>query len=164
MKTLLFYTCLLLGQCAFSQTSGLQKEINTDVWKPFIKAFESYDTDAFMAVHSREVSRVLQDGNRIQNYDEYEKSNRAGDTRGKESKRNRKIELRFIQRIATDGRAFEIGYFKGSTTAPNGETRNYYGKFHVLLRKESGTWKILMDADASSKTDEAGFNAAQPME
>jgi len=34
----------------------------------------------------------------------------------------------------------------------------------VLLRKENGTWKILMDADANEKTDETVFLSAQPME
>ncbi len=164
MKHTLLFACVLFVQYAFSQSDSVQKQINADVWKPFIKAFEAYDTDAFMAVHSKEVSRVLQDGNRIQNYEEYEKDNRRGDNRGKENNRKRKIELRFIQRIAANGSAFEVGYFKGSTIAPNGESRDYYGKFHVLLRKESGTWKILMDADAATKTDEAGFNAAHPME
>ena len=155
---------MLAVQCACAQSDSLQKQINADVWKPFIKSFEAYDTDAFMAVHSKEVARVIQDGNMIQNYEQYESDNRRNDTRSKESKRSRKIELRFIQRIAGNGKAFEVGYFKVSSVASNGETRNFYGKFHVLMRKESEKWKILMDADAASKTDEAGFNSARPME
>ena len=39
-------------------------------------------------------------------------------------------------------------------------TRTGYGKFHVLLRKENGTWKILMDADAN----DAVFQNGKPME
>ncbi len=164
MKKTLLFACILFVQYAFSQSDSLQKQINTDVWKPFIKSFEAYDTDGFMAVHSKEVARVIQDGNMIQNYEQYQFENRRNDSRYKTSKRSRKIELKFIQRIAGNGKAFEVGYFKVSTVTPNGDARTFYGKFHVLLRKESGKWKILMDADASTETDEAGFNAALPME
>lgn len=61
-------------------------------------------------------------------------------------------------------KAFEVGYYKTSSTdATTGETRSGYGKFHVLLRKENGTWKIIMDADANEKTNEALFLAGSPM-
>ena len=164
MKKIFFFACLLIAQYAFSQADSLQKQINEQVWNSFIKAFEAYDTDAFMAVHSKEVTRVIQDGNRLQNFEQYQSENRRSDTRNKAAKRTRTIELRFIQRIAAHDRAFEVGYFKTSTIAPDGTARSFFGKFHVLLRKESGTWKILMDADTSSKTDEASFNAAKPMD
>jgi hypothetical protein len=73
--------------------------------------------------------------------------------------------MRFIQRIASDGKAFEVGYYKtSSTNSTTGEKRTGYGKFHVLLRKENGVWKILMDADASEKTDETIFLSGKPVE
>ena len=164
MKRIFFFAFLLMANYTFSQADSLQKEINEQVWKPFIKAFESYDTDAFMAVHSKDVTRVIQDGNMVQNFEQYQFENRRNDTRNKTSKRNRKIELRFIQRIAANGRAFEVGYFKTSTITPDGVSRSFYGKFHVLLRKEGGAWKILMDADTSSENDQAAFDAALPMD
>ena len=55
----------------FSQTGSLQKEINEQVWKPFIKPFNNDDGEAFSAVHSKEVIRLLQDDNRVAGYDEY---------------------------------------------------------------------------------------------
>jgi hypothetical protein len=45
-----------------------------------------------------------------------------------------------------------------------GEQRNGLGEFHVLLRKENGVWKILMDADANEKTDETVFLSGQLMQ
>jgi hypothetical protein len=59
--------------------------------------------------------------------------------------------------MASNDQAFEVGYYK--TTSANivsGEKRNGYGKFHVLLGKENGVWKILMDA-ANEKSDEGGI-------
>ena len=69
--------------------------------------------------------------------------------------------MRFVQRIASNDKACEVGYYKTkSTNVVFGEKRNGYGKFHVLLRKENGMWRVLMDADANEKTDEAVFLSA----
>ena len=154
---------ILIGITAFSQ-GKLQKEINEQVWKPFITAFNNRDDDAFSAVHSKEVIRVSQDDNRIFGYNEYfKKIPESEKARWKDWERN--IELRFLQRIASSDKAFEVGYYKSSNTnTATGEKRTGYGKFHVLLRKENGNWKILMDADANEKTDEAVFMTGNPME
>jgi hypothetical protein len=62
-------------------------------------------------------------------------------------------------------KAFEVGYYKTtSTNTVTGEKRTGFGKFHVLLRKENGVWKILMDADAYEKTDEDVFLTGKSME
>ena len=151
------------GACA-AQADNLQKQINEQVWKPFIKAFNERDTDAFMAVHSKDMSRVIQDGKSIYGYEKYYQENKDGNERGKQSGRKHNIELRFTQRIAGNDRAFEVGYYKTTNVQPNGESRSFYGKFHVLMRKENGVWKILMDADAQEKTDEEVFRSATPME
>ena len=149
---------------SFSQTGTFQKEINEQVWKPFIKAFNNDDNEAFKAVHSREVIRVIQDDDRLLVYDEYFKKV-PDSVKAKWSDWKKNIELRFIQRLASKDRAFEVGYYKStSTNVVSGEKRSGYGKFHVLLRKENGVWKILMDADANEKTDEAIFLSAQPLE
>jgi ketosteroid isomerase-like protein len=106
-------------------------------------AFNNRDDDAFSAVHSKEVIRVSQDDNRIFGYNEYfKKIPESEKARWKDWKRN--IELRFLQRIASNDKAFEVGYYKSSTTnTVTGEKRTGYGKFYVLLRKENGTWKYL---------------------
>jgi ketosteroid isomerase-like protein len=164
----IIYACtlfmLLIANNAFAQSDSLQKQINNDVWKPFISAFNNLDTDGFMSVHSKDMTRVIQDNNMIFGYEKYYQENKASDERSRQNKSKRNIELRFVQRIAGNDRAFEVGYFKGTVTSESGNSRNFYGKFHVLMRKENGKWKILMDADASEKTDEAIFMRAEPME
>lgn len=155
---------LLFCITAFSQENSLQKEINEQVWKPFITSFNNRDDDAFSAVQSKEVIRVSQDDNLIFGYNEYfKKIPESEKARWKDWKRN--IELRFLQRIASNDKAFEVGYYKSSNTnTVTGEKRTGYGKFHVLLRKENGIWKILMDADANEKTNEAVFMTAKAMD
>jgi len=67
--------------------------------------------------------------------------------------------------IASNAKAFEVGYYKTtSTNTQTGEKRTGYGKFHVLLRKENAVWKILVDADTHEKTDQTIFLTGKPME
>jgi ketosteroid isomerase-like protein len=163
-KFLLIVVSLLCYGFCFSQTGSFQKEINEQVWKPFIKAFNNDDSEAFRAVHSTEVIRVIQDDDRVLGYDEYFQKI-PDSTKAKWSNWKKNIELRFTQRIASSDKAFEVGYYKTiSTNIVSCEKRSGYGKFHVLLRKENGAWRILMDADANEKTDEAVFLSGKPME
>jgi plasmid rolling circle replication initiator protein Rep len=158
---------LLYSLSAGAQADSLQKKINEQVWKPFIKSFNEHNTEGFMAVHSKDMTRVLQDSKTIYGYETYYRNMKNGEELSKKNERtkeSRKIELRFTQRIAGNDRALDIGYYKVYVVRGNGDTGSYYGKFHVLLRKENGTWKILMDADANEKTDETIFMSAAPME
>ena len=146
-----------------AQADSLQQQINQQVWEPFIKAFNNNDEEGFKSVHSKDVVRVVQDDKQIWGYDQYFKKI-PDSVKSKWGNWKKNIELRFIQRIAGNDKAFEVGFYKtASTNIATGEKRTGYGKFHVLLRKENGTWKILMDADASEKTDEAVFLTGKPM-
>jgi ketosteroid isomerase-like protein len=163
-KHLITVSLLLVSFLVFAQADSLQKQINEQVWKPFITSFNNRDDEAFSAVHSKDVTRVLQDNNQLMGYNEYFKKV-PDSVKARWSVWTRNIELRFIQRLAANGRAFEVGYYKTiSTNSSTGEKRTGYGKFHVLLRKENGVWKILMDADANEKTTETVFLSGQPME
>jgi ketosteroid isomerase-like protein len=162
--TLCLFILLFFYNNSFCQSDSLQRQVNEQVWKPFIKSFNTGDEDGFRAVHSKDIIRVSQDDNRIMGYDEYfMKVPDSVKANWKAWEKN--IELRFIQRIAADGKAFEVGFYKtSSVNTSTGEKRTGYGKFHVLLRKENDTWKILMDADANEKTNEAVFLTGKPME
>ena len=72
--------------------------------------------------------------------------------------------LRFTQRIFNEDKAFEAGYYK--TTGINrqtGELRKSFGRFHVLLRKENGTWKNVTSADTGERASEENFKKANPL-
>lgn len=157
MKAFLFLIVTSISITCFSQPDSLQKQINEQVWKPFIQSYNNFDTDAFMAVHSKDLTRVLQDDNRLLNYAQYLESMKRGNDYGKSKNDKRSIELRFTQRIAGEGRAFEVGCYK--VVMNNSQTM--YGKFHVLMRMENGKWKILMDAD--EKTVEGTFQQGKPL-
>jgi ketosteroid isomerase-like protein len=162
------FTLALFGVVTFSarsqQSQNLQKEIDEQVWKPFIQYYNVNDQEGFASVHSKDVVRVQQDDNRILSPAEYfRKPTEAEKSRLAERKIS--LELRFIQRIAENGKAFEVGYYKTTVTnLVKGTSRSSYGKFHVLLKKENNAWKIAMDADASDNTDETVFLTGKPIE
>ena len=115
-------------------------------------------------MHSKEVIRVLQDDKEIFGYDRYFQT-QPDSIKAKRGTWKKDIELRFVQRIAGKDKAFEVGFYKTtSTNQQTGETRKSMGKFHVLLRKEKGIWKILMDADTSEGVTDELFNKAESLE
>jgi hypothetical protein len=112
----------------FSQ-SNFQREINEQVWKPFIKSFSNGEDERFKEVHSKEIIRVIQDDNRILGYNEYFQK-QPDSIKAKWGSWKKNTELRFIQRIASNNKAFEVGFYKTtSTNKSTGETRTGYGKF-----------------------------------
>lgn len=152
---------IFIGSRSYSQ-ENYQQQINEQVWKPFIESFSTNNDKAFEAVHSKEIIRVLQDDGRIWGHEQYfpvkDPQEAAKKPAGK-----RNIELRFIQRIASADKAFEVGYYKSSWKGDDGKSRDFYGKFHVVLRKENGHWKILVDADSSKGASKEEFDKAAAM-
>jgi hypothetical protein len=164
-KILLLTTSFLFFSIAHAQSDSLKwvKEINEQVWKPFVTHFVSGNKEGFRAVHSKRVTRVEIDGNRLLDYDKYFP---AADANAKQGKMNvsRLFELRFDKRISNGSRAWETGYYKGTVMQEGKEPRSYYGRFFVVLEKEEGTWKILVDADTGKEANEENFNKAFSME
>ena len=163
MKTVLPILALLLTNSAFGQ--GEESAVNNQVWKVFIEAYNTFDVERFMGVHSKEVVRSPRDGNEIFGYDEYYTRTEKSATRNRIHKGTRKIELRFLERITKNNLAYEVGVFKVELIDANGHSKFSYGKFYVVLRKEEGQWKILVDSDSSENNTigEDDFQAAQPM-
>jgi ketosteroid isomerase-like protein len=164
MKKVILFFLVLSAVNASAQNA--QQDINAQVWKPFIQSFNDRDTKGFMAVHSKDVVRSPRDSRKVWNYDEYYKQQERGDQNEKASGAKRQLELRFTERIANKDLAIEVGIYKTTMTRSNGVTASYYGRFHVVLRKENGIWKILVDTDYSENNsiDEKDFLEAQPLE
>lgn len=149
---------------AFSQ--NFQKEINDQVWKPFISAFNNLDANRFLAVHSKDVVRSPRDSKIILNWSEYLKQQQEGDRRSKENATTRTLELRFTERIANAAQGIDVGIYKTTVMDKEGKNHSFYGRFHVVLRKENGIWRILVDTDSSENQTigEKDFMAALAME
>lgn len=143
-----------------------QREINEQVWKPFIKTFNEHDTQGFMAIHSKDVVRSPRESKSVWNWDQYYQNQLKGDERARSNNSKRELELRFTERLSNGDLAVEVGVYKTTSIPEEGTARSFYGRFHVVLRKENNTWKILVDTDSSegNTISEKDFLAASPME
>lgn len=159
---------ILINAAAFGQNS--EKEINEQVWKPFVKTLLAHNVEGFMNLHSKDVMRVERDNGHILNFDQYKKDLNLSWPAWKQSmeveKTKSTFELRFLERTSNASQAFEVGYYKNETINAKGEKRTGYGQFHVALRKEKGVWKILVDSDSNNNRTitEAMFQNANPLE
>lgn len=161
-----FVAVALVLVASTTKAQNSQQEINQQVWKPFLGGFNQNDTKLFMSVHSKDVVRSSRDAKKILNWEQYFAQQERGDNRDTAAKRKRTLELRFTERIASSDQAIEVGVYKTSYLNPDGNARSFFGRFHVVLRKEDGTWKILVDTDSSENDtiSEKDFLAASPME
>lgn len=155
---------LFVSSNLFAQNA--QKEINEQVWKPFIKGFEEGNTEMFMGVHSQDLVRSGRESKKVLTWKDYYSETKGGNERRATDKTKLNIELHFTERINNDTQAIDVGIYKTSWATADGKSGAGYGRFHVVLRKESGTWKILVDTDSveGRTIDEAKFLAAKPME
>src|SRR5690349_17577674 len=115
---------LLLISC-HTLAQSTQQEINKQVWKPFLKAFNDNDTKAFMDVHSKDVVRSSRDAKEVLNWTQYFSQQERGDNADKAAKRKRTLELRFTERLANDDQAIDVGIYKTSYINTDGTSRSF---------------------------------------
>lgn len=162
MKNYVLTLLLFSGVILNAQTA--KEQINEQVWKPFIRHFSEGNTDAFMAVHSKDVIRLGLEGKpTTMDWETYHAGQLRGDERDRQEKRKRTIDLRFEYRASVDSFAYETGYYRTSYEQEGKPRQDYFGKFNVILKKEQGQWKILLDSDHGG-ISEADFWKAQPLE
>ncbi|MFD0964667.1 YybH family protein [Pseudofulvibacter geojedonensis] len=138
---------LITFSSSLAQTKNDLNEINA-VWEQFYQAFNSLDASLMANIHSKKLIRIS-GGNRIKDYKTYIDGYKKQFKKAREDKTTNKISLRFFERIANDSIASERGIYKLERKEVNKELKIFYGQFHVLLAKENGNWKIIMDYDSN---------------
>lgn len=144
--------------------------IDHQVWKPFVKLLSNPgDAGAFMKLHSRDLIRVDVDGGVIADYAKVEAemitfTAKALDMMAQKTLMEVRFDLRHTDRVIGATRAFEKGVFKNEVVYSPGKSQVYYGRFDVVLVKEEGVWKILVDASKVAGTTESDFLQAKPLE
>lgn len=167
MKTIKFVLTILfilfIPISAHSQYESRLKEINQQVWHVFTKAFETSDVELFKSIHSKDLIRVNGDNDIVKNLNEYLQ---GYEQNWKNPAINNTISFRFIERINNEHVASERGIYKFTVNPGSYSENSYYGKFHVILRKEDNIWKLMVDYDSSENNtiDQEAYNKANPME
>ena len=137
---------LLVTSVVTSQSEENLKAINK-VWAKFYQAFETLDHQPMAEIHSKDLVRIS-GGKNIRDYDSYINNYKMSYQYFKSNGISNNISLRFFERINNETVASERGVYR-LEQIKDGESKFYYGQFHVLFKKEEGEWKILMDYDSS---------------
>ena len=134
-----------------SQTTSIDvaREIDRQVWLPMLAASNAFDAAGFLAVQSPDLVRVSVDSNEIYGLDRYRSELVAGFARARERGIKRRSDVRFLTRAHSGDLARDTGIFRSEVVVPGGETRVRYTAFEMVLRKEQGRWKILVDQDTA---------------
>jgi ketosteroid isomerase-like protein len=162
---LLLLSLLPLG--AYSQQppasvpEEILNEIAADVWIPFMEAYRDLDSEKLKALHAPDIMRITIDQNRVETGAAY--LDKFGGYL--QQVQSQGIELGIDFSIATSAidadqqRVYQTGHYRFSSKQPeaDGFQVNGYGYFNVLLKKDQGKWRLLMDADQRVEMDEAAF-------
>lgn len=151
----------LFALLSFSSQAQKQdlKDINTQVWVNFTKAYETLDVNLFADLHSEDLIRVSGNSKTIKDKKKYIEGYKKW---WHKSNKKQTISFRFLERIVANGKASERGIYKLTINPNTKEEKNHYGKFHVLLIKENDIWKILVDYDSTETNtiDASSYNNA----
>ncbi len=150
MKTqrLTVLSLALLFTVHLSAQEAIEKQVNKQVWKPFVKSMAESDFKTYNDLHTDDVLRISERGIKIGK--EYKDSNKSSMeyTAGTAIKQN--IEFWFEHRVYSGDVGYEVGYYKITVNMPDQDPKYYYARFHVVLRKEKGRWKIAQDWDTGN--------------
>lgn len=145
-KMLCLFSFSFLLFSLIAQEAEIQKEVDEQVWKPFVKAYSSFDATTFNSLHSEDVIRANAWGVRVGKA--YLESNIKNFQKGKERGDKRSISFWFEHRKYSGDVGYEVGYYEVKAIR-KGEEKKYYARFHIVLRKIDGKWKIVQDWDTS---------------
>lgn len=149
MRILAKFLILLLAcgsTWAQDNDNSLEKEIDETIWKLFKQSYEARDWEAFNALHTDDVLRVHDGG--IQKGLEYKDAIKSY----YEAEDNRKTTIDFVmeRRTYKGDIGYEVGFYRVIYEEEGKDDRMSYGRFHVVLKKIDGKWKIAQDWDSGT--------------
>jgi len=153
MRNLVTLVCIcsfLLGQA--QESTAIQKEIDSNVWKPFQEAFEALDAEKLNALYGDDVLRVTPSG--IDTDNKFIAANLARFQEYKVQGVKIELDFWFDSRFSNEHTSYEVGFY--SIRFVKAKSANVvYGQFHIVLKKIDGAWKITQDWDTTTIAGEA---------
>ncbi|TAI48909.1 YybH family protein [Flagellimonas allohymeniacidonis] len=167
MKQLFTFTLVLFCSISFGQRQktevpeALLEAIKTDVWTPFMEAYDELDPQKLKSFHSDDIIRISINQNDIRSGQTYLES--FGGFLVGVKERGAKVRIAFaILSTAIDSSgemAYQTGYYRFSSKRA-GESdfvHRGYGYFNVGLKKVDGQWKIWLDSDKRADITDEDF-------
>ncbi|NNM23999.1 MAG: nuclear transport factor 2 family protein [Flavobacteriaceae bacterium] len=157
---LLLFIFSTLSASGQETNKQIEDEINQQVWQVFKRSYEARDYETFNSIHDKDVLRVNDGGIKLGS--EYLDGNKKW-TKPREGTQIN-IDFAFETRQYRGDLGYEVGYYRVQYASGEKLGPSYYGRFHVVLRKNDGRWTIVQDYDTSqvgaTKIDASFFDAA----
>lgn len=168
MKKYILFLFLSISMLLQAQTNtDFLKEINQDIWLPFIEAYGTLNVEKYKSLQSEDFIRAEGAGKHLPSYKDYFEGVSSWFDEMQKDGRRLTIAFRFTERFANGKTASERGIYELKMFDKNNkETWKGYGKFHVFMRKINEKWKIVVDYDSNEgKTiNEQSFLSAFKMD
>ncbi|MDT0605996.1 hypothetical protein [Croceitalea rosinachiae] len=166
MRQLIIFSILAISFNTSAQSVQLlQKEIDSTIWKPFQKAFETLDGEALNATYAEDVLRVTPEG--IDTENSFKVKNLERFVQNKKEGISITLDFWFDSRRTNETTSYEVGFYRIGFKNSKNETTFSYGQFHIVLEKLDGQWKITQDWDTNiikgKSIGEADFSIKRPL-
>jgi len=136
------------------------RELNTDIWHAYRRAYNNGDAASFIALHTPDVIRAGGPEKVVRGFREFVAVTEPWFAGMAERGSSVDIDFRFTERLAADGLASERGVYRLTGRRADGDQRVFHGRFHTFARKVDGRWRIAVDYDS----DEGGTVMADTFE
>ncbi|WP_422105521.1 YybH family protein [Winogradskyella sp.] len=155
MKTNFFLTLFFLINILTLQGQNVNNDsianiIDSQVWEPFLDSYNKNDFTKYLSLHTNDVLRVGNWG--IRTGDAFKEN--VIKWWSKPNRPKREMTLKFEHRLYDGNTGYEVGYYMISSADKKGDLTKYFGRFHIVLRKVDGAWKIAQDWDIDTVNGE----------
>ena len=142
MLVILSFASPIVGQ----DVSNPALEVNTQVWQVFKTAYEARNSEAFKAIHTKDILRINDGGIKtaelyFRSIDNWQKP-KAG--------MGLIIDFAFEKRQYYENIGYETGYYRVIALNNGKQQETFYGQFHVVMKKLNGVWRIAQDFDTGN--------------
>ena len=125
--------------------------VKKDVWIPFMESYRDLDRKKLVSIHAPDITRVSINSNKIESGAAYLESVESLFQSVKKMNRQMNITFSIVSSATTENKVYQTGYYVFSSKGKDDEhfKPRGYSFFNVILTKDkdSGTWKISLDAD-----------------
>lgn len=153
-----------LAAQASSERARRLAELDRDVWRPFVQGVNADSAPLYVGVHGRDFHWVAPgDSGRVMDRAEYDADSRAVMRRRRAEGGTSEIDVRFLERNATETFAAEKVVTRFVIRRPGREPQVGYGIAHFFSRRDDGVWRIELRYGSPERATAATFDAAAPL-
>lgn len=156
--------CLPVTVCAQSRLDSLRKQIDQDIWLPFLQGINTNNADLYNSVHSKDFNWVA-GGNktRIMDLPAYIEDAAKVMTDRKNKGIQTIVDVAFLERNLNETFASEKCVTRYTAIEAGKEPLVMYGIAQVFSKKVDGVWKKFIQYVSTEKATKELFEQASPL-